>query len=207
MKLLLTTLIVMIMNFDMPKLPYAKNALEPVISEQTIDFHYGKHLQNYVNTLNNLVKGTEFESKSLNDIVKTAPDGAIFNNAGQVLNHTLYFQQFTGSQVQKEPKGKLADAIKRDFGSFDDFKNEFNNASTTLFGSGWAWLSVDKEGKLKITKEINGSNPLRSDLTPLLGFDVWEHSYYIDFQNRRADHIKALWDIVDWAVVEKRFDK
>ncbi len=207
MKLLLTTLIVMIMNFDMPKLPYAKNALEPVISEQTIDFHYGKHLQNYVNTLNNLVKGTEFESKSLNDIVKTAPDGAIFNNAGQVLNHTLYFQQFTGSQVQKEPKGKLADAIKRDFGSFEDFKNEFNNASTTLFGSGWAWLSVDKEGKLKITKEINGSNPLRSDLTPLLGFDVWEHSYYIDFQNRRADHIKALWDIVDWAVVEKRFDK
>ena len=207
MKLLLTTLIVMIMNFDMPKLPYAKNALEPVISEQTIDFHYGKHLQNYVNTLNNLVKGTEFESKSLNDIVKTAPDGAIFNNAGQVLNHTLYFQQFTGSQVQKEPKGKLADAIKRDFGSFEDFKNEFNNASTTLFGSGWAWLSVDKVGKLKITKEINGSNPLRSDLTPLLGFDVWEHSYYIDFQNRRADHIKALWDIVDWAVVEKRFDK
>ncbi|MDD4720820.1 MAG: superoxide dismutase [Bacteroides sp.] len=207
MKLLLTTLIVMIMNFDMPKLPYAKNALEPVISEQTIDFHYGKHLQNYVNTLNNLVKGTEFESKSLNDIVKTAPDGAIFNNAGQVLNHTLYFQQFTGSQVQKEPKGKLADAIKRDFGSFEDFKNEFNNASTTLFGSGWAWLSVDKEGKLKITKEINGSNPLRNDLTPLLGFDVWEHSYYIDFQNRRADHIKALWDIVDWAVVEKRFDK
>ncbi|MCK9179849.1 MAG: superoxide dismutase [Bacteroides sp.] len=207
MKLLLTTLIVMIMNFDMPKLPYAKNALEPVISEQTIDFHYGKHLQNYVNTLNNLVKGTEFESKSLNDIVKTAPDGAIFNNAGQVLNHTLYFQQFTGSQVQKEPKGKLADAIKRDFGSFEDFKNEFNNASTTLFGSGWAWLSVDKEGKLKITKEINGSNPLRYDLTPLLGFDVWEHSYYIDFQNRRADHIKALWDIVDWAVVEKRFDK
>ncbi len=207
MKLLLTTLIVMIMNFDMPKLPYAKNALEPVISEQTIDFHYGKHLQNYVNTLNNLVKGTEFESKSLNDIVKTAPDGAIFNNAGQVLNHTLYFQQFTGSQVQKEPKGKLADAIKRDFGSFEDFKNEFNNASTTLFGSGWAWLSVDKEGKLKITKETNGSNPLRNDLTPLLGFDVWEHSYYIDFQNRRADHIKALWDIVDWAVVEKRFDK
>ena len=207
MKLLLTTLIVMIMNFDMPKLPYAKNALEPVISEQTIDFHYGKHLQNYVNTLNNLVKGTEFESKSLNDIVKTAPDGAIFNNAGQVLNHTLYFQQFTGSQVQKEPKGKLADAIKRDFGSFEDFKNEFNNASTTLFGSGWAWLSVDKVGKLKITKEINGSNPLRYDLTPLLGFDVWEHSYCIDFQNRRADHIKALWDIVDWAVVEKRFDK
>lgn len=207
MKLLLTTLILMIMNFDMPKLPYAKDALQPVISEETIDFHYGKHLQNYVNTLNNLIKGTEYENKSLNDIVKTAPDGGIFNNAGQVLNHTLYFLQFTGSQTQKEPKGKLAEAIERDFGSFQDFQNAFNEASTTLFGSGWAWLSVDQNGKLQITKESNGSNPLRHGLKPLLGFDVWEHSYYLDFQNRRADHIKALWDIIDWPVVEKRFEE
>ncbi len=207
MKLLLTTLILMIMNFDMPKLPYAKDALQPVISEETIDFHYGKHLQNYVNTLNNLVKGTEYENKSLNDIVKTAPDGAIFNNAGQVLNHDLYFSQFTGSQEQKEPKGKLAEAIKRDFGSFQEFQNAFNEASTTLFGSGWSWLSVDQDGKLQITKETNGSNPLRHGLKPLLGFDVWEHSYYLDYQNRRADHVKALWDIIDWPVVEKRFEE
>ncbi len=207
MKLLLTTLILMIMNFDMPKLPYANDALQPVISEETIDFHYGKHLQNYVNTLNNLIKGTEYENKSLNDIVKTAPDGGIFNNAGQVLNHTLYFLQFTGSQEQKEPKGKLAEAIKRDFGSFQEFQNAFNEASTTLFGSGWSWLSVDQDGKLQITKETNGSNPLRHGLKPLLGFDVWEHSYYLDYQNRRADHIKALWDIIDWPVVEKRFEE
>ncbi|NLZ73359.1 MAG: superoxide dismutase [Bacteroidales bacterium] len=207
MKLLLTTLILMIMNFDMPKLPYANDALQPVISEETINFHYGKHLQNYVNTLNNLIKGTEYENKSLNDIVKTAPDGGIFNNAGQVLNHTLYFLQFTGSQEQKEPKGKLAEAIKRDFGSFQEFQNAFNEASTTLFGSGWSWLSVDQDGKLQITKETNGSNPLRHGLKPLLGFDVWEHSYYLDYQNRRADHIKALWDIIDWPVVEKRFEE
>lgn len=205
MKLLLTTLILMIMNFDMPKLPYAKDALAPVISEQTIDFHYGKHLQNYVNTLNSLIAGTEYEKKSLEDIVKTAPDGAIFNNAGQVLNHTLYFLQFTPKQEQKEPKGKLAEAIKRDFGSFQEFQTEFNNASTTLFGSGWSWLSVDESGKLKITKEGNGSNPIRNGLKPLLGFDVWEHSYYLDYQNRRADHIKDLWSIIDWAEVEKRF--
>lgn len=195
------------MNFDMPKLPYANDALQPVISEETINFHYGKHLQNYVNTLNNLIKGTEYENKSLNDIVKTAPDGGIFNNAGQVLNHTLYFLQFTGSQEQKEPKGKLAEAIKRDFGSFQEFQNAFNEASTTLFGSGWSWLSVDQDGKLQITKETNGSNPLRHGLKPLLGFDVWEHSYYLDYQNRRADHIKALWDIIDWPVVEKRFEE
>lgn len=204
MKTLLISLILMIMNFDMPKLPYADNALEPVISQKTIEYHYGKHLQNYVNTLNNLLPGSEFEGKKLEEIVANAPDGPLFNNAGQVLNHTLYFLQFSPKPAHKEPQGKLAEAINRDFGSFEKFKEEFNTASTTLFGSGWAWLSVDKEGKLHITKEGNGSNPLRSGLKPLLGFDVWEHSYYLDFQNRRADHIKALWDIIDWDVVASR---
>lgn len=193
------------MTYEMPKLPYANNALEPVISQKTIEFHYGKHLQTYVNNLNNLVPGTSFENKTVEEIVATAPDGAIFNNAGQVLNHTLYFLQFAPKPEKKEPSGKLAEAIKRDFGSFDQFKKEFNAASTALFGSGWSWLAADKNGKLILTKEPNGSNPIRNGLTPLLGFDVWEHAYYLDYQNRRADHVDALWDIIDWNVVEGRY--
>ena len=192
------------MNYEMPKLPYAHEALEPVISQQTVDFHYGKHLQAYVNNLNNLVPGTEYEGKTVEEIVATAPDGAVFNNAGQVLNHTLYFLQFTPNPSRKEPAGKLREAIDRDFASFENMKKELNAAATGLFGSGWAWLAVDKDGKLHITKEANGSNPLRKGMTPLLGFDVWEHAYYLDFQNRRADHIQALWDIIDWEAVEKR---
>ena len=193
------------MTYNMPTLPYATNALEPVISQQTIEFHYGKHLQAYVNNLNSLVPGTEFEGKSVEEIVKTAPDGAVFNNAGQVLNHELYFTQFAPKPAHSEPVGKLAEAIVKDFGSFDNFKKEFTAASVGLFGSGWAWLSVDKSGKLVITKEANGSNPVRAGLKPLLGFDVWEHSYYLDYQNRRADHLAELWKIVDWSVVEKRY--
>ena len=204
MKTLLLSLILINMTYEMPKLPYAHDALEPVISKETIDYHYGKHLQTYVNNLNNLVPGTEFEGKPLEVIVATAPDGAIFNNAGQVLNHTLYFLQFTPKQSSKEPKGKLAEAIKRDFGSFENFKKEFDAAAVGLFGSGWAWLSVGKDGKLVITKEPNGSNPVRHGYKPLLGFDVWEHAYYLDYQNRRADHINRLWEIIDWDVVEKR---
>jgi len=205
MNTLLMSLIFMTMTYNMPTLPYATNALEPVISQQTIEFHYGKHLQAYVNNLNSLVPGTEFEGKSVEEIVKTAPDGAVFNNAGQVLNHELYFTQFAPKPAHSEPVGKLAEAIVKDFGSFDNFKKEFTAASVGLFGSGWAWLSVDKSGKLVITKEANGSNPVRVGLKPLLGFDVWEHSYYLDYQNRRADHINALWSIVDWDVVGSRF--
>ncbi|HPW71602.1 MAG TPA: superoxide dismutase [Bacteroides graminisolvens] len=205
MNTLLMSLIFMTMTYNMPTLPYATNALEPVISQQTIEFHYGKHLQAYVNNLNSLVPGTEFEGKSVEEIVKTAPDGAVFNNAGQVLNHELYFTQFAPKPAHSEPVGKLAEAIVKDFGSFDNFKKEFTAASIGLFGSGWAWLSVDKSGKLVITKEANGSNPVRAGLKPLLGFDVWEHSYYLDYQNRRADHINALWSIVDWDVVGSRF--
>ena len=172
------------MSFETPKLPYAQNALEPVISQQTIEYHYGKHLQNYVNTLNKLIVGTEYEGKSIVEIVKTAPDGAIFNNAGQAL--------------------KLAEAINRDFGSFEAFQKKFTEASLTLFGSGWAFLSIDKEGKLVITQEANGSNPVRRGYTPIFGIDVWEHAYYLDYQNRRADHIEAVWSIIDWEVVESR---
>lgn len=192
------------MTYEMPKLPYANNALEPVISEASVNFHYGKHLQTYVDNLNKQVKGTEFEGKTVEAIVASAPDGGIFNNAGQVLNHTLYFLQFTPQPAVKQPQGKLAELIDRDFGSFDNFKKEMKDASTTLFGSGWSWLALNKEGKLVITKEANGSNPLRQGFKPLLGFDVWEHAYYLDYQNRRADHIDKLWDIIDWEAVGKR---
>ena len=188
----------------MPTLPYANNALEPVISEQTIDFHYGKHLQNYVNTLNTLIQGTEFEGKSVEDIVKAAPDGPIFNNAGQTLNHIIYFLQFKSPVKGNEPTGKIAETLVRDFGSVENFKKEFAQAGATLFGSGWAWLSQDKNGKLVITKEPNAGNPLRHGNNPILGIDVWEHAYYLDYQNRRVDHLAALWDIIDWNVVESR---
>jgi Fe-Mn family superoxide dismutase len=193
------------MTYEMPNLPYADDALEPVIGRQTIEFHYGKHLQTYVNNLNNLVPDTEFEGKTVEQIVASAPDGGVFNNAGQVLNHALYFAQFTPNQKNAEPTGRLAEAIVRDFGSFAVFKKKFNEASVTLFGAGWSWLAADKDGKLHITKEANGGNPIRAGLTPLLGFDVWEHAYYLDYRNRRADHIEALWKIIDWDVVEKRY--
>lgn len=192
------------MKVNMPVLPYAANALEPVISEQTINFHYGKHLQNYVNTINQLVEGTDLEGKSLVDIVKAAPEGPVYNNAGQSLNHTLYFLQFQAPVKDNAPKGKIAAAINDAFGSFDEFKKQFNQAATTLFGSGWAWLSQDKDGKLVITKEANGGNSVRSGLNPLMGIDVWEHAYYLDYQNRRADHVAAVWDIINWEVVESR---
>ena len=192
------------MMIQMPQLPYAPNALEPVISEQTINFHYGKHLQNYVNTLNNLIKGTELEGKSVEEIVKGAPEGPVFNNAGQALNHTLYFIQFKSPVSGNVPQGKIAEAINSSFGDFETFKKEFTQAAVSLFGSGWAWLSQDQSGKLIITKEPNGGNPLRSGLNPLMGIDVWEHAYYLDYQNRRPDHIAAVWDIIDWEVVGKR---
>ena len=192
------------MMIQMPQLPYAPNALEPVISEQTINFHYGKHLQNYVNTLNNLIKGTELEGKSVEEIVKVAPEGPVFNNAGQALNHTLYFIQFKSPVSGNVPQGKIAEAINSSFGDFETFKKEFTQAAVSLFGSGWAWLSQDQNGKLVITKEANGSNPLRSGLNPLMCIDVWEHAYYLDYQNRRPDHIAAVWDIIDWEVVGKR---
>ena len=192
------------MKIEMPTLPYATNALEPVISEQTINFHYGKHLQNYVNTLTSLVKDTEWADKSVEDIVKGAPDGPLFNNAGQVLNHVLYFSQFRSPRQNNQPEGRLLEAINTSFGSFENFKAQFTQAATTLFGSGWAWLAQQEDGKLVITKEANGGNPVRQGLKPIYGLDVWEHAYYLDFQNRRVDHIAASWDIADWDVVAGR---
>ena len=204
MNILLTSIISLIMTYNMPILPYSKDALSPVISQETVDYHYSKHLQTYVNNLNSLVPGTPFEGKTLEEIVSVAPDGAIFNNAGQVLNHTLYFLQFTPNSQQYGPSGELAKAIQRDFGNFENFKDEMTKAASSIFGSGWAWLAINKEGKLVIVKEANGSNPLRQGMKPLLGFDGWEHAYYLDYQNRRTEHLSNLWKIIDWKVVENR---
>lgn len=192
-----------VMKFELIQLPYEANALEPVISKETIDYHYGKHLQAYVNNLNKLIPGTEFENATLEEIV-AGSDGAIFNNAGQVLNHNLYFTQFS-PDGGGEPTGKLAEAIQKTWGTFENFQKEFVNAGVGLFGSGWVWLAKDQDGKLSITKEANGSNPVAHGLTPLLGFDVWEHAYYLDYQNRRPDHLDTLWKIVDWDVVSDRY--
>ena len=181
-------------------------ALEPVISAQTLSFHHGKHLQAYVDNLNKLLPGSGFEGLSLVDIVRQAPAGAIFNNAGQILNHELYFTQFKPvSEGAHEPKDKLAAQIVKQWGSVEAFKAEFEAKGVGLFGSGWVWLSADKDGKLVITQEPNAANPIQKGLRPLLTFDVWEHAYYLDYQNRRAAHLSALWQIVDWKVVEGRF--
>ncbi|MDR2469859.1 MAG: superoxide dismutase [Tannerella sp.] len=191
------------MKFELVKLPYAPDALEPVIGKQTIEFHHGKHLQAYVNNLNRLIQGTKFEHSDLETIVRES-DGAIFNNAGQVLNHTLYFTQFSPNGGGK-PSGKLAEAIYTAWGSFENFQKVFEATGVSLFGSGWVWLAADKDGKLSITSEPNAGNPVTKGLKPLLGFDVWEHAYYLDCQNRRADHLTELWKIVDWKEVESRY--
>ena len=191
------------MKFELIQLPYATESLEPVISKQTIDYHHGKHLQTYVNNLNNLIQGTKFENADLETIVKES-EGAIFNNAGQILNHNLYFTQFSPTGGGK-PSGRLAEAIDAAWGSFENFQKEFEAAGVGLFGSGWVWLAADKDGNLSIIKEVNAGNPLTKGLNPLLTFDVWEHAYYLDFQNRRADQLKSLWTIVDWKVVESRY--
>ena len=195
-------------------LPYAPEALEPVISKETIAFHHGKHLAAYVNNLNGLAsppnpspkgEGSLGELEMLKELVLHS-EGAVFNNAGQILNHELYFEQFTGKPGKSTPKGRIIEAIVRDFGSFEAFKEEFQKKGATLFGSGWVWLSADKDGKLVITQEANAANPIQKGLKPLLTFDVWEHAYYLDYQNRRPDHLAALWQIVDWEVIEKRYE-
>ena len=191
-------------KFELMVLPYAPEALEPVISRETIGFHHGKHLAAYVNNLNALLPGSGFEEATIEEIVCKST-GGILNNAGQILNHELYFGQFCGKPATTEPTGVLAQAIDRDFGSFAAFKEEFQKKGATLFGSGWVWLSADKEGKLVVTQETNAANPVQKGLTPLLTFDVWEHAYYLDYQNRRPDHLAALWQIVDWEVIENRY--
>ena len=192
-------------KFELMTLPYAPEVLEPVISAQTLAFHHGKHLAAYVNNLNGLLDGSGFENATLEEIVCKAT-GGILNNAGQILNHNLYFGQFAAPKADNKPTGKLAEMIARDFGSFEAFKEEFQKKGATLFGSGWVWLSADRDGKLVITQEVNAANPIQKGLKPLLTFDVWEHAYYLDYQNRRPDHLAALWQIVDWSVIAARYE-
>ena len=184
-------------------LPYAPDALEPVISANTLSFHYGKHLQAYVDNLNKLLPGSGLEELPLEQIVAKS-SGAIFNNAGQVLNHNLYFTQFCKGGAPL-PDGALKAQILKQWGTIDAFKQDFESKGVTLFGSGWVWLAAQTDGTLVITQEPNAGNPVTKGLRPLLTFDVWEHAYYLDYQNRRAAHLSALWQIVDWSVIEKRY--
>ena len=187
--------------FTLIELPY--KSLTPVISDETLSFHHGKHLQTYVDNLNKLIAGTEFEGKTLEDIVCSA-SGGIFNNAGQILNHELYFTQFTLGGIALTG-GLLKKQIEKQWGNLEAFQSDFEAKGVGLFGSGWIWLSAQADGELVITQEPNAGIPVAKGLKPLLTFDVWEHAYYLDYQNRRAAHLNALWSIVDWSVVERRY--
>ena len=191
--------------FALIDLSYAADALEPAISARTLSFHHGKHLQAYVDNLNKLVPGSPFEGMALEEIVRTAPAGPVFNNAGQVLNHNLYFTQFCPGGAPLAADSPLAAQIASQWGSLAAFQEEFAAKGVGLFGSGWVWLSAQADGTLVITQEPGAGNPATRGLKPLLTFDVWEHAYYLDWQNRRAAHLAALWDIVDWHAVEARF--
>lgn len=191
-------------KFALPPLPYKSDALEPVISQRTMELHHGKHLKAYIDNLNKQISGSLFENKDLISIVKESK-GGMFNNAGQTLNHALYFSSFSPNP-QSAPTGKLLQAIESQWGSFEKFKEEFSRQGVTLFGSGWVWLSKDNNGQLHISQEKNAGNPVVRDLTPLLGFDVWEHAYYLDYENRRQEYIDNLWKIIDWKVIENRFN-
>ncbi len=196
--------------FTLISLPYA--SLEPVISDHTLSFHHGKHLQTYVDNLNKLIAETEFEGKSLEEIVRSAK-GGVFNNAGQILNHELYFMQFkpcvADAPCQPEPceASPLRKQIVKQWGSFEAFQADFEAKGTALFGSGWVWLAAREDGTLEILQYPGADNPVAHGLRPLLTFDVWEHAYYLDHQNLRAAHLNALWAIVDWKVVEERYNK
>jgi superoxide dismutase, Fe-Mn family len=191
------------MAFELPALPFEKNALSPYISEETIEFHYGKHHQAYVNKLNALIVDTEFERKSLEDIIKTS-EGAMFNNAAQIWNHTFYWNCLQPSG-NKQISPELTSAINKTYESLEKFKEEFTKAALGLFGSGWAWLIKDSDGELLITTTSNAGNPLAAKQTPLLTCDVWEHAYYIDYRNARAKYLEGFWEIVNWDFVSQNF--
>ena len=203
-------------KYELMALPYAPDALEPVISKETIGFHHGKHLQAYVDNLNGLTsppdpsrkgEGNLGDIETLEEVVRKAPAGPLFNNAGQILNHEMYFAQFKpAGEAAQGPEGALAAQIEKQWGSVEAFKAEFEAKGVGLFGSGWVWLSADADGNLVITQEQGASNPVQKGLKPLLTFDVWEHAYYLDYQNRRAAHLSALWQIIDWKVIEKRYE-
>ena len=191
------------MQHQLPALPYALDALQPHISKETLEFHYGKHHQTYVTNLNNLVKGTEFENLSLEDIIRKS-SGGMFNNAAQIWNHTFYWHSLSPKGGGK-PTGDLAKAIDAKFGSFDEFKKQFSAAAVGTFGSGWAWLVKNTDGTVAIESTSNAATPLTTDKKPLLTCDVWEHAYYIDYRNRRPDYVGAFWNLVNWEFAAKNF--
>ena len=190
------------MPHELPALPFAKNALEPIISAETLDYHYGKHHQAYVTNLNNLIPGTEFESLSLEEIIKKA-QGGVFNNAAQVWNHTFYWSCLRAPSADNAPQGRLADAINGAFGSFDAFKAQFSKAAVGNFGSGWTWLVQNADGSLEIVNTSNAGTPMTAKQQALLTCDVWEHAYYVDYRNARASYVEAFWKLVNWDFVAK----
>lgn len=192
------------MTFELPALPYAKDALAPHISSETIEYHYGKHHQTYVTNLNNLVPGTEFEGLSLEEIVKKS-SGGIFNNAAQVWNHTFYWNSLSPNGGG-EPTGGLANAIERTFGSFEKFKEDFTKCAVTTFGSGWAWLVKNPNGTLELVSTSNAGCPLTAGQTPILTCDVWEHAYYIDYRNLRPKYLESFWALVNWEFASANYE-
>lgn len=191
------------MKYQLPSLPYPDNALEPAISAETIKFHYGKHAKAYMDNFNKLIIGTKFENEPIEYVIKNS-NGAIFNNAAQTWNHLFYFKQFTGRRGSA-PYGHIKKGIERSFGSINEFKNIFSATAVSLFGSGWVWLIANAKGELTIDKGANAFNPIILGHTPILTFDVWEHAYYLDYQNRRDNHVSSLWDIIDWDIIEDRY--
>jgi Fe-Mn family superoxide dismutase len=192
------------MAFELPELPYAKDTLAPHISEETLEYHYGKHHQTYVTNLNNLISGTEFENMSLEEIIKNS-SGGIFNNAAQVWNHTFYWNSLSPNGGG-EPEGGLANAINRTFGSFEEFKEAFTKCAVTTFGSGWAWLVKNADGSLALVSTSNAGCPLTEGQTPILTCDVWEHAYYIDYRNARPKYLEAFWNLVNWDFAAKNYE-
>lgn len=190
--------------YTLPVLPYPSDGLEPVISKETIKNHHGKHLAAYVNNLNKLIPGSEYEGLLVEEIVQQAPDGPIYNNAGQVMNHRLYFEQFVPASQYKAPGGRLTNAINYHFGGMETFKRQMTDAAMNVFGSGWVWLVADTEGRLLIVTESGGGNPWRRGQRPILGIDCWEHSWYLDYAFDKRAHYEGLWDIINWEVIENR---
>lgn len=200
-----TGFILAIYGFTLPELPYKTDALEPVMSRETVEYHHGRHVKAYVDKLNQLTAGTDYENASLTEIVRTST-GSIFNNGAQIVNHILFFDGLCPeAEAKGRPSGELSDAIMRDFGSFDDFKKKFRESAGNLFGSGWTWLISDADGNLGIMTTQNADNPLRNGKVPLIAIDMWEHSYYIDYRNEKNNYLNNIWKIVDWDMVEKRY--
>jgi Fe-Mn family superoxide dismutase len=192
-------------RFELPKLGYQLGDLAPMMSQQTLSFHYEKHFRTYVDNLNQLVDGSKYEGLSLEELVRKAPEGPIANNAGQVLNHMLFFEQLIPTSNAKRPSGEFLFLIEQSFGSFEKMLEQLHKAASAFFGSGWTFLAVNNDGELKILSLPNGDNPLRYDLIPLLAIDVWEHAYYLDYQNNRKDYLKNLFLIINWKIVSSRF--